>query len=122
MTKPRVTATNQLSNVIEVVELGHRTGMLLVKRGSGSVLEEGKIYFEGGRAVYAVLAGLRGREALAALSRWGACRFAFDLATQPPMPNLTSPQPAIPQSYPSPLAPEAMRPVWQTNPGTGGYS
>src|SRR5690348_16994449 len=78
MAKPRVTATDRLSNVIEVVELGQRTGLLTVERGSGSVQEEGEIYFVSGRAVYASLAGLRGREALAGLSRWGSCRFAFD--------------------------------------------
>jgi len=121
MAKPKVTATSQLSNVIEVVELGQRTGMLLVERGSGSVLEEGGIYFEAGRATYASLAGLRGRDALAALSRWGSCRFAFDRVTLPPIPNLTSPQPAIPQPHPLQPAPEAMRPVWQNGMGSRGY-
>jgi hypothetical protein len=123
MAKPKVTATNQLSNVIEVVELGQRTGMLMMERGSGSVLEEGEIYFEAGRACYASLAGLRGREALAALGRWGACRFAFERDVPPPLPNLTSPQPAIPpipQSYPAQPIPGAMRMVWQnTNSGRG---
>jgi Domain of unknown function (DUF4388) len=105
MSKPRVTATDQLSNVIEVVELGQRTGLLSVERGSGSVQEEGEIYFISGRAIYAALAGLRGREALAALSRWGACRFAFDRDAPRPAPNLTNPQqPAVrtPPSQPSP--------------------
>ncbi len=106
MSKPRVTATDQLSNVIEVVELGQRTGLLSVERGSGSVLEEGEIYFVSGRAMYAALAGLRGREALAALSRWGACRFAFDRDAPRPTPNLTNPQhPAVQPlgSQPSPV-------------------
>lgn len=109
MSKPRVTATDQLSNVIEVVELGQRTGLLSVERGAGSVLEEGEIYFVAGRASYAALAGLRGREALAALSRWGACRFAFDRDAPRPAPNLTNPQqpavqppPSRPASQPSP--------------------
>ncbi len=88
MAKPRVTATDRLSNVIDVVELGQRTGLLTVERGSGSVLEEGEIYFVSGRAVYASLAGLRGREALAGLSRWGSCRFAFDKDAPRPSSNL----------------------------------
>jgi len=121
MAKPKVTATSQLSNVIEVVELGQRTGMLLVERGSGSVLEEGEIYFESGRATYAALSGLRGREALAALGRWGACRFTFDSIAQPPIPNLTSPQPVIPQPRPSQPSPEAMRPAWQNSMSSRGY-
>src|SRR5215813_2307518 len=113
MAKPKVTATSQLSNVIEVVELGQRTGMLLVERGSGSVLEEGEIYFDVGRAIYASLAGLRGREALAALSHWGTCRFAFDRASASPMPNLTAPQQVVMPPHLSQPVPEGMRPTWQ---------
>lgn len=95
MAKPRVTATDQLANVIEVVELGRRTGLLSIERGSGSVLEEGEIYFLNGRAIYASLAGLRGREALAALSRWGPCRFAFDRDIPAPVPNISAQMPAV---------------------------
>lgn len=94
MAKPRVTATDRLANVIEVVELGQRTGLLAVERGSGSVLEEGELYFVSGRVMYASLAGLRGREALAALSRWGPCRFAFDRDAARPAPNVSGATPA----------------------------
>lgn len=112
MAKPKVTATDQLSNVIEVVELGQRTGMLLVERGSGSVLEEGEIYFIRGRAVYASMAGLRGREALAALGRWGSCRFAFDREALRPDANLTNPsEPAIRAVGPQSPVPGS-RPSW----------
>lgn len=93
MAKARVTTTDALANVIEVVELGQRTGLLSVERGSGSVQETGEIYFVSGRPIYATLAGLRGREALATLSRWGACRFSFDPEAPQPAPNL-SPQPS----------------------------
>ena len=96
MPKPRVTATDQLANVIEVVELGRRTGLLSAERGSGSVHEEGEIYFLHGRATYASLAGLRGREALAAMSRWGACRFSFDREIPSPAPNIAAPPPGPP--------------------------
>lgn len=91
MAKARVTATDALANVIEVVELGQRTGLLSVERGSGSVQETGEIYFVLGRPNYASLAGLRGREALAALSRWGGCRFSFDREAPRPVPNLSPP-------------------------------
>lgn len=94
MAKPRVTATDRLANVIEVVELGQRTGLLCAERGSGSVLEEGELYFVSGRVIHASLAGLRGREALAALSRWGPCRFAFDRDAPRPVPNVTGSTPA----------------------------
>src|SRR5215467_10655327 len=88
MAKPRVTATDRLSNVIDVVEMGRRTGLLSVERGSGSVLEVGEMYFVNGNPTYASLAGLRGREALNALSHWGPCRFAFDSEDVPPTPNI----------------------------------
>ena len=88
MAKPRVTATDRLSNVIDVVEMGRRTGLLSVERGSGSVLEVGEMYFVTGSPTYASLASLRGREALAALSHWGPCRFAFDSEDTPPPPNI----------------------------------
>ena len=121
MGKPKVTATDQLSNVIEVVELGQRTGMLLVERGSGSVLEEGEIYFVGGRAVYASLAGLRGREALSALGRWGACRFAFDRESMRPDANLTNPsEPAIRAVQPRSPVPSS-RPSWPSGGSQPGY-
>jgi hypothetical protein len=90
MAKARVTATDALANVIEVVELGQRTGLLSVERGSGSVQETGEVYFVLGRPIYASLAGLRGREALSALSRWGGCRFSFDREAPRPAPNLSS--------------------------------
>lgn len=94
MPKPKVTATDRLANVIEVVELGQRTGLLAVERGSGSVLEEGELYFLSGRVLYASLAGLRGREALMALSRWGPCRFAFDREAAQPVPNIIADSPS----------------------------
>ncbi|PWT78693.1 MAG: hypothetical protein C5B60_00760 [Chloroflexi bacterium] len=85
MAKPRVTATDRLSNVIEVVQMGRRTGLLSVERGAGSILEVGEIYFVSGSPIYASLSALLGREALAALGQWGPCRFAFDTdVTMPP--------------------------------------
>ena len=100
MAKPRVTATDKLSNVVEVVEMGRRTGLLSIERGTGSVLEVGEIYFISGSPTYATLAGLRGREALAALAHWGPCRFAFDGSAAQPIPNITPTNPAL-HSWPS---------------------
>lgn len=100
MAKARDTSTDRLSNVIEVVELGRRTGLLGAERGSGASFEEGEIYFVGGQAIYAVVAHLRGREALAALGQWGSCRFSFDTEEPRPAPNLapvTAPVGGFPQ-------------------------
>src|SRR5262249_42449473 len=93
---------------------GRRTGLLSIERGSGSVLEEGEIYFLNGRATYASLAGLRGREALAALSRWGPCRFAFDRDLPAPAPNITAP---IPNSAHSRRSDPSLA---RSQPGAGG--
>jgi hypothetical protein len=95
MAKPRVTATNRLSNVIDVVEMGRRSGMLSVERGGGSVLEVGEMYFVSGVPTYVALAGLRGREALLALSTWGPCRFAFDTDSTQPPPNIVVTDPSL---------------------------
>ncbi|HEX8729313.1 MAG TPA: DUF4388 domain-containing protein, partial [Ktedonobacterales bacterium] len=66
MTKPRVTTADRLSNIIEVVELGRRSGLLTVERGSQQAIEQGEVYFSQGRAIYAAVEGLRGPEALSA--------------------------------------------------------
>jgi hypothetical protein len=125
MAKPKVTATDQLANVIEVVQLGRRTGLLSVERGSGSVLEEGEIYFVAGRAIYASLAGLRGREALTTLSRWGPCRFTFDVTEPRPMPNIPAgPPPTQAPITGGPQAPPATNPAFSQSPpmtGTGSF-
>ena len=51
MTKPRVTIADRLSNIIEVVELGRRSGLLTVERGSHQNFEQGEVYFLAGQAV-----------------------------------------------------------------------
>lgn len=88
MSKARDTATDRLSNIIEVVELGRRTGLLAAERGIGPSFEEGEIYFVGGRALYASLMHLRGRQALTALGQWGPCNFSFDAMARAPIPNI----------------------------------
>lgn len=102
MTKPRVTTADRLSNVIEVVELGRRSGLLTVERGASQALEQGEVYFLQGRAIYALVEGLRGREALAVLAGWGQCRFAFEPNAPRPAPNVIEQPPAqAPQRGPT---------------------
>jgi len=140
MAKPRVTVTDRLANVIEVVELGRRSGLLSVERGAGAMLEEGDIYFVTGRAIFATLAGLRGREALAMLGQWGDCRFSFDPTAPRPAPNVSgglgsnpaigsvmAPQsshryqaPARPQPAPAPRPAYGQRPYESSPHGSNG--
>lgn len=77
MTQRRVTATRQLSTVINVIQLGKKTGLLTVERGEGKTLEEGTMAFLQGQIVNATLGTLQGRDAAGALSAWQACHFSF---------------------------------------------
>ncbi|HEU5346578.1 MAG TPA: DUF4388 domain-containing protein [Ktedonobacterales bacterium] len=113
MTKPRVTTADRLSNIIEVVELGRRSGLLTVERGAPPSLEQGELYFAQGRAIYAAVEGLTGRDALHVLAGWGQCKFAFEPNAAAPAPNVTAPHPA-PASPASPLS--------QSSPGYPGMS
>jgi hypothetical protein len=77
MPHQRETATDQLLNVIQVIQLGRKTGTLTVERGEGSGFEEGMITFVHGRATQAKVGQRVGAEAFKWLSSWGPCRFAF---------------------------------------------
>src|SRR5215469_3350879 len=77
MPPQRETATNRLADIIEVAQLGQKTGLLTVERGNGITLEEGSITFVDGQVTEASAGGRNGLEALNWLKTWGACRFAF---------------------------------------------
>lgn len=101
MAKPRVTATDRLANVIDVVGLGRRTGLLSAEREFGTMLEEAEIYFVSGNPIYATLGPLRGHAALDALAQWSVCRFCFDPQAPQPIPNVSGVLPAVDPSSPS---------------------
>lgn len=48
MPQQPTTLTDQLANVVAVIQLGRKTGTLTVERGSGSSLERGTIHFVNG--------------------------------------------------------------------------
>lgn len=77
MPQQRETVTDRLANVIEVIQLGRKTGQLSVERGAGSTYEEGYISFLNGQVIQAVTGWRSGQEALNWLIDWGACRFTF---------------------------------------------
>src|SRR6266581_6831231 len=77
MTQRRVTATNQPSTVIDVLQLGKKTGILTVERGEGESYEEGRMAFVHGQVVQAVINPYVGRDAATKLFSWQACRFSF---------------------------------------------
>ncbi len=77
MPPQRETTTDRLADVIEVAQLGRKTGLLTVERGAGITFEEGSITFIEGQVTEASTGGRNGFEALNWLNTWGACRFAF---------------------------------------------
>lgn len=77
MTQRRVTAANQLSTVIDVLQLGRKTGVLTVERGEGETFEEGTMTLVHGQVVQATTGFYRGTDAATKLFSWQACRFLF---------------------------------------------
>ncbi|MBV9614035.1 MAG: DUF4388 domain-containing protein, partial [Ktedonobacteraceae bacterium] len=77
MSQKRGTVTDRLLNVIQVLQLGKKTGHLTVERDEGKGQEKGEIIFVQGQVTQAYGGNLRGQEALNWLSTWGACRFIF---------------------------------------------
>ena len=94
MTQRRVTATNQLATVIDVLQLGKKTGILTVERGEGATFEEGIMTFVDGQVIQATIGPYVGRDAATKLFSWQACRFMFvpTLPTQLDISALPTPQ------------------------------
>ncbi len=104
MRRQRATTADHLSQVIEVIELGRRTGLLSVERRDRAGQEEGDIYFVQGEAIYASTGTKTGQIALEALRRWGACRFAFLTDVPRPTPNIAT-RPRGSQAFSGPPRP-----------------
>ena len=101
MRRQRATLADRVSQVIEVIELGRRTGLLSVERDVGAVLEEGDLYFLNGQAIYASTGTQSGRSALETLRTWGACRFVFLSDIPKPAPNIGPERGTFPRSFPT---------------------
>lgn len=82
MSQQRETATDRLVSIIQLVQLGRKTGVLTAKRGDGITQEEGSITFIKGQITQTVVGRRKGSEALNWLTTWGNCRFSF-VSTDP---------------------------------------
>ncbi len=95
MPQQPATSTDRLINVMEVIQLGRKTGTLTAERDVGSMLEHGMITFVNGRVIQASVGQHTGFPAFSVLKTWSTCRFAFT-------PSDTS---QITQQITQPLAP-----------------
>ncbi|HEX6108355.1 MAG TPA: DUF4388 domain-containing protein [Ktedonobacteraceae bacterium] len=97
MPQQPTTLTDRLANVIQVIQLGRKTGTLTVERSSGNSLEHGSVSFVNGLMTQASAHQLRGLAAFQWLNTWGSCRFTFTLSdsalTTNKLPSLRPGQP-----------------------------
>jgi hypothetical protein len=77
MPQRRGTTTDNLLNIIQVIQLGRKTGILTTERGEGITREDGQLIFVNGQITQANSDRLVGQQALDRLKTWGGCRFIF---------------------------------------------
>ena len=95
MLQRRGTTTDRLANVIQVIQLGRKTGILSIERGEGGTQEEGTITFIQGQITQAYAGQRRDQAALVWLNGWGMCRFTFVAGEMEPT---TAPLPSLPHT------------------------
>jgi hypothetical protein len=108
---------DNLIRYIQAIQRGRRTGLLIVKRGSGNTQEEGRIRFKQGHVSETTLGSRTGTQAFNELSTWGSCLISFisadgkelktSLSTSPSPPP--SPPPAAVQTNPYPPGSSPLR-------------
>jgi hypothetical protein len=114
----RLNPAEKLSDVLDLLYSRHYSGLLSVERFEGGRFEEGEIYFEQGRPVYAYHNQKSGKEAFARLEDWRQVYFAFDknalcpVSRDIPRPPLSSA--AKPGRLSQPSSPGELR--WDTLP------
>ena len=101
MSQQPATLTDRLANVIQVIQLGRKTGTLTVERSSGNSLERGTVYFVNGLMIQASVYRLSGLAAFQWLNTWGYCRFTFtpsdSAITTKKLPSLRPAQLSVPE-------------------------
>ena len=77
MQPQRTAMTDCLADVIHIIHMGEKSGVLTVERGENATLEEGLITFISGRVVEARIGQQSGMTAFTYLNSWQVCRFSF---------------------------------------------
>lgn len=83
MPEQRYTTTDRLANVIDAIQIGRKTGVLMIKRGEGERHEEGNITFVSGQIVEASVGFFIGAEALQRIRYWTVCEFLLQPFSPP---------------------------------------
>ncbi|MBV9259010.1 MAG: DUF4388 domain-containing protein [Ktedonobacteraceae bacterium] len=89
--KLRGGATDKLADVVQVLQLAHKTGLLQVQRNTvDNFVEQGTITFLDGQVVEASVGQFHGQDAFKKLMTWATCHFVFEPApSTPPSPSLS---------------------------------
>ena len=77
MQPQRTAITDCLADVIHIIQMGEKSGVLTVERGENRTFEEGFIRFISGRIVEAGTNQQSGMTVFTYLNSWQVCRFSF---------------------------------------------
>ena len=77
----RETLTESLADIIQILQIGFRSGTLAVERGEGQGREEGYLIFVNGKIVDSKAGQYTHWSAFQYLKTWGSCRFSFESDT-----------------------------------------
>lgn len=114
----RGATTNQLGDVIQTIQLVHRSGVLKVERNEeGVTQEEGTITFVSGQIMDAQLGLLSGPAAYNRILAWKSCRFTFLPSGSSSSGSLPSLAPSDQYSAPNEIVPGNFSPR-DTGPNT----
>jgi hypothetical protein len=88
----RGTATDRLTDVIQMLQMSRKTGILHINRdAAGNTIEQGAIMLQNGQIIDASLGSYRGAEAFQRLQGWQSCYFVLQTSTQPGSSSLPPP-------------------------------
>ncbi len=77
MQSQREAMTDSLADIINIIHLGGKSGVLTVERGEAATLEEGLIIFVDGKVIEAKAGQKSALTAFRYLTTWKTCRFSF---------------------------------------------
>lgn len=95
MQPQRETLTENLADIIQILQIGFRSGTLAVERGEGQGREEGYLVFVNGKVVDSKAGQYTHWSAFQYLKTWRSCRFSFESDT----PALLPPAPPSPSMH-----------------------